>query len=262
MNRQSRAGRRALRTALCFAAGLALAACKAQPADAAFPNALWFVVHDVCGANLKLTGHAAPCLSLGHGYALLKDPRSAQLLVIPTRRMSGIESPGLLAPDAPNYWQAAWETKPLFEKLVRRPVPRADFGLAINSVTGRTQNQLHIHIDCVRPEIVKALAANLDRIGPQWADLNVRLKGRLFRAMLLKGADLGDRDPFKLLAASDPVAAADMGPETMAVIGVDLPTGEPGLVVLARRADMAMDDKGAAEGVLDHTCRVLHETHP
>ncbi len=247
---------------MCFGAALALAACRGAPADAAFPGALWFVVHDMCGADLKLTGRPAPCVRVAHGYAILKDPRSAQLLVIPTRRLSGIESPELLAPDAPNYWQAAWETKPLFETYTHRPVPRSDFGLAINSVTGRTQNQLHIHIDCVRPDVVKALADNLSSIGPQWSDLNVRLKGRLYRAMLLKGAELGARDPFRLLADSDPVAAADMGPETMAVIGVDLPSGEPGFVVLARRANMAVYDKGAAEGVLDHTCRVLHETQP
>ncbi len=237
-------------------------ACKAPPADAAFPDALWFVVHDVCGVDMKLTGHAAPCTSLGHGYAILSDPRSAQLLVIPTRRLTGIESPELLSADAPNYWQAAWDTKALFERRVGRPVPRDDFGLAINSVSGRTQNQLHIHIDCVRPEVAQALADNIAEIGPQWADLNVTLKGRRFRAMLVKGADLGLRDPFKLLAEGDPLAAADMGPETLAVVGVTLPTGVPGFVLLARRANLALDDRGASEGLLDHTCRVLREAQP
>ncbi len=257
------ATRRAFREILRLGAVVLTAACvKVAPADAAFPNALWFVVHDVCGADKRLTGHAAPCVSFSHGYAILKDPRSTQLLLVPTRRLSGIESPELLAADAPNYWQSAWAAKPLFEARAHHKIMRSDFGLAINSVPGRTQNQLHIQIDCVKPEVSQALARNLDKIGPHWAELDVPLMGRRFHAMLLKGQNLGPRDPFKLLAESDPAAAADMGSETMAVLGVSLPTGEPGFVVLARRANPAMDDKGAAESLLDHSCRVFHEAQP
>src|SRR5262249_21213379 len=45
-----------------------------------------------------------------NGYAVLKDKVGiAQFLLIPTRRIIGIESPELLSPDIPNYWRAAWE---------------------------------------------------------------------------------------------------------------------------------------------------------
>ncbi|MHB8284548.1 MAG: CDP-diacylglycerol diphosphatase [Caulobacteraceae bacterium] len=256
------AGRRALRETLRLGAILLLAACKGASADAAAPDALWFVVHDVCGADMRLTGHALPCLSYNSTYSIVKDPGSPQLLVVPTRRLTGIESPELLAPDSPNYWQAAWQTRSLFEKRAHRPIPRNAFGLAINSLPGRTQNQLHIHIDCVKPEIIQALNDSLAQVGPQWADLDVPLRGRFYHAMLIKGEDLGARDPFKLLAEGDPLAAADMGQQTLAVIGVTLPSGAPAFVLLARHANMAVGDKGAAESLLDHTCSVLHEAQP
>jgi hypothetical protein len=38
-----------------------------------------------------------------------------------------------------------------------RPIPRDVVGLAINSQKARSQNQLHIHIDCVMAEVIQSL---------------------------------------------------------------------------------------------------------
>ncbi|MET0331942.1 MAG: CDP-diacylglycerol diphosphatase, partial [Dyella sp.] len=44
-----------------------------------------------------------------NGYAILKDHHGpAQYLLIPTARITGIESPLLLRAGAPNYFAAAW----------------------------------------------------------------------------------------------------------------------------------------------------------
>ena len=48
-------------------------------------------------------------------------------------------------------------------------MPRDDISLAVNSVYGRSQNQLHIHIDCVRSDVRNALRA---------ADPTIRGPGR------------------------------------------------------------------------------------
>ena len=52
------------------------------------------------------------------GVALLKDLNGvAQELAIPTRRLTGIEDPLLLAPDAPNYFAYAWHERAAVEAL-------------------------------------------------------------------------------------------------------------------------------------------------
>ncbi len=224
------------------------------------PNALWRVVHDLCMTDMKASGNPAPCakVDLARGYAVLKDIRGAtQLLLIPTTRVSGIEDPQLLAPTSPNYWQAAWEARQLFERRAGRPVPRDEIGLAINSAYGRSQDQLHIHIDCVRPDVLRALRANEPKLRTRWSNLNVDLAGSHYRAMWIDGADLGSRDPFKLLADNDPKARADMGRETLVVVGASSAGGAPGFVLLSARANLATFDQGHGEVLLDHQCEVL-----
>jgi CDP-diacylglycerol pyrophosphatase len=234
----------------------------ASPTLAADPNALWHIVHDQCAPAAQAGTGPAPCaaVDLAGGYAVLKDIRgTTQLLLIPTDRRTGVESPELLAPASPNYWQAAWAARPLFEKLAGGPVPREDVGLAINSKYARSQNQLHIHIDCVKPDVLRTVQANAARIGARWSNLNVDLAGHRYRAMRIKGADLGSRNPFKLLADGDAQAREDMGREALVVIAVSLPGGKPGFILLSDRADTSKNDRASGESLLDHACEVLGE---
>ncbi len=245
------------RSALAFVVAAAVLVVPAQAAD---PNALWHVVHDLCVPAMKSVHKPAPCtrVDLRAGYAVLKDIRGdTELLLIPTRRVSGIEDPQILAAGSPNYWQDAWNAKGLFEARARRPVPREDLGLAINSVYGRSQNQLHIHIDCVRPDVRDALAANLSKIGLRWSTLPVTLAGHRYRVMRLVGEAIAPRDPFMLVARGDREARADMGRETLAVFGATFARGQRGFIVLSDRADALGLDIGASEQLLDHSCAVL-----
>jgi CDP-diacylglycerol pyrophosphatase len=77
---------------------------------------LYEIIHDSCIASLDDDQQPLPCkyvdISTGerNGYAVLKDKVGiAQFLLIPTRRITGIESPELLSSDIPNYWRAAWK---------------------------------------------------------------------------------------------------------------------------------------------------------
>ena len=229
-------------------------------AGASNPNALWHVVHDLCVVDMRVSGHPAPCLMVDrrHGWAALKDLRGkTQVLLIPTRKVTGIESPKLLEPGGPNYWRAAWDARRFFEKRAGREVPREDVGLAINSMFGRSQDQLHIHIDCVRADVIAALAAHADEIGTDWAPLGVDLAGKRYRARRLEGADLDGRDPFKLLAAESPDVRADMGRQTLAMIGATFAAGRPGFILLAATGNTPENPDGASEALLDHDCAVL-----
>lgn len=244
---------------LLAAAALAIAWLTAPGARAANPDALWHIVHDQCAPDMAAKHTPAPCdaVDLAGGFAVLKDLHGAtQLLLIPTDRITGIEAPEILAPGAKNYWRDAWSARPVFQRRAGRTVPREDLALAINSKFGRSQNQLHIHIDCVRADVRQVLDANARAIGPTWSALNVDLAGRRYRARRLDGEDLGSSDPFRLLA-EDPQARADMSRETLVVIGARFQGARPGFVLLSDRADPLTGDIGHGEDLLDPTCKLL-----
>jgi CDP-diacylglycerol pyrophosphatase len=226
-------------------------------AEAAHPNALWHIVHDLCARDVRISGDPAPCakVDLRAGYALIKDvERPTQYLLLPTARITGIESPSLLAADAPNYWRSAWANRGYVEKQIGRPVGRDGIGLAVNSYGGRTQNQLHIHIDCVSPETRQAVDAAAGRLGSHWSELTLGPRGVRYRARWIAGQD-PPADPFKLVARTDGLARADMGRMSLALIPADKPHGVPGFVLLSDRS--GDDHDAAAEELLDHHCRGL-----
>jgi CDP-diacylglycerol pyrophosphatase len=206
-------------------------------------DALWQIVAGQCVPDDRQHGDPAPCaqvdLTAGqqHGYAVLKDIVGAtQFLLIPTARIAGIESPELLAPDATNYFAAAWRARIFVEHRAGRALPRDSVSLAINSSTGRTQNQLHIHIDCVREDVRQALADHAREVSASWTPVTVLADG-------LAGA------------------RADMGSETLVVVGMGErgvgPDSRPGFIILADRADAATGNPGVGEQLQDHSCALL-----
>jgi CDP-diacylglycerol pyrophosphatase len=229
-------------------------------AQATDPSALWHIVHDRCVPNEQLHGDPAPCalVDLAAGYVVLKDIVGAtQFLLLPTARISGIESPALLAPGAPDYFQDAWEARRFTAARAPAPPTRADLSLAVNSVYGRSQNQLHIHIDCLRVDVRDALAQHLGSLGDGWAPFPVPLAGERYIARRLLAPDLAGENPFVLLAASSPEARAHMGDYTLVVAGAAF-AGKPGFVLLADRADRAAGDFASGEALQDHDCALAH----
>jgi CDP-diacylglycerol pyrophosphatase len=120
-------------------------------------DALWKIVHGRCVPDMQTNHNPAPCISVHlaqgevAGFAILKDTtENTQYLVIPTAKIPGIESPTILAPDAINYFSEAWTATNLVDQRLGHALPRTDFAIAINSVSGRSQNQLHIHVDCIQ----------------------------------------------------------------------------------------------------------------
>lgn len=219
-------------------------------------NVLWHVVHDLCVSDRRLTGHPAPCLKvdLERGYAVLTDlAKPTQLLFAPTVRLSGVEDPKLQGAKTPNYWSFAWEARSLLDERAGRPIPRDQIGLVVNSVYARTQNQLHIHLDCVRADVMSRLRERLGDIGPDWAPLDVDLVGHRYLARWIPDADLAREDPFKLIAKTR--ARGDMARQTLALVGARSAERGPGFVLLNDQADLARRDTGHGEDLLDHGCR-------
>ena len=225
---------------------------------------LWHHVNDECVPDQTAHGDQAPCefVALGQGvarvFAFYKDRVGAtQFLLIPTRKVSGIDDPDLLLPGGPNYWAAAWQARAYVEKAAKRNIPWDAIALAINSALARSQDQLHIHIDCVQPDVRAALIKHMNEIGTRWTPFPVELHGLPYLARRLAATDLVTQDPFKLLARDVPGAAQDMRDETLALVGADFGSGEKGFVLLAGHADLAKMRFTHAANLLDHACRLL-----
>lgn len=241
-----------IRFVLC----LLLLALAAAPAHAANPDALWQIVHDRCVPDQQTKGVPAPCarVDLAGGTVVLKDlVGDTQYLLMPTAKVTGIEDPAILAPSAPNYFAAAWRARDLVDARVGRSLPREDIGLAINSIYGRTQNQLHIHVDCLRPDVIAALRANGALVGLHWSPFPVQLLGHPYLARRAGSEDLSHVNPFALLANDVPTAHADMGKWTIVAAGITL-SGHPDFILLADQARLTIGDRGSGEELQDHAC--------
>ncbi|MBJ7336909.1 CDP-diacylglycerol diphosphatase [Mycolicibacterium sp.] len=216
------------------------------------PSALWRIVGDECVPNEIAHGDPAPCAEVEPDYAVLKDlVGPTQFLLIPTRRLSGIDDPAILAPGVPNYFAAAWRARSFVDERAGATLPREWLSLAINSAFARSQDQLHIHVDCLSPGVHEALTEHAAAIGPSWAPFPVPLAGHRYDAMSVIGDELV-ADPFALLADGVPGARDDMAARTLVVVGSNDVGGGPGFVVLTDRADPATGDQAAGEELQDH----------
>ena len=175
------------------------------------------------------------------------------MLAIPTRRITGIEDPQMLAPDAPNVFADAWKAKALLEARLGRALPREAVALTINSKWARSQEQLHVHVDCLAKPVAEALAADRSALDDRWRAMTVALKGRVYFARRLDSADLSDSEPLKLLAAGLEGAKAHMDAYTLSAVGATF-DGRPGFILLAD--SFSLEGGGHAEDLQDHDCAI------
>ncbi|CAM2183985.1 CDP-diacylglycerol pyrophosphatase [Paraburkholderia sacchari] len=215
-------------------------------------NGLWKVVGEQCVPNARDKGDPGPCTSVDFQkrYAVLKDINGrAQYLLIPTDRVPGIESAEILYGGSPEYWVGAWAAGRYVDAKLKSTLAPTQLGLEINSSQRRSQNQLHIHVDCMRNDIADALAPyRHDAPGTwRWTTLDGK-RYRVTRVMSL--ANQGN--PFR-------VVERDLGPkqsmavQTILVTGAGPDTARDGWLVVNSGLDVE-DGTGTAEGLLDHSC--------
>ena len=203
------------------------------------PMALWRIVHGACVPHFEAGKGLSPCESVdlsggeAQGVAILKDlVGAAQMLAIPTRRITGIEDPQMLAPDAPKVFAAAWGAKTLVEARLHVVLPRQAVAIAINSKWARSQDQFHLHVDCVAKNVAATLADNRASFDGVWRAMAVPLNGRVYLARRLDSADLADVAPLKLLADGVEGARTHMDAYSLAAVGATF-DGKPGFILLA-----------------------------
>ena len=220
---------------------------------------LKFIAQEQCLPHWLAAHDPTPCISVtlvgkgavADGFVVLADRKGgAHFLLIPTRTISGIESPEVRVPDALNYFESAWEARQVLDGLVGHSVPRSAVGLAVNQVRARSQDQLHIHISCLRKSVYDALEAVAEQVGESWTPISIG--DSQYQATRVMGGQLGALNPFELLADRLPGAKDTMGDFTLLVAGMEFKEG-PGFVLLAGNsvpgAELMLDSSCAVAGV-------------
>lgn len=221
-------------------------------------DGLWKVVGGQCVPNMRDKGQPGPCTTVDFQkrYAVLKDIAGrAQYLVIPTDRVSGIESADILYAGSPEYWVGAWAAGRHVEAKLGVPLAGNQLGLEINSSERRTQDQLHIHVDCMRSDITEALAPFNNATPGTWRWTT--LDGSRYR--VTRVTSLSDRNnPFRVVER-DLGTNQSMAVQTILVTGAGADAKRDGWLIVNSGLDVE-GGTGTAEGLLDHRCDLTRTT--
>jgi CDP-diacylglycerol pyrophosphatase len=218
-------------------------------------DAIRRVVQDQCLPNWRQHHEPAPCERIwvsspqpdSPGYAVLEDRKGgAHYLLIPIQTLTGNDSGELLDPDLPNYFAEAWNARDLLDKYVGHAVPRPAVGLALNSARARDQDQFHLNIECLRPEVFDALHASAAQISAKWSPITVI--GSTYQAMRIGDPSLETTRPFDLVAQLSSDARHHLETYTLLIAGMQYPDGA-GFVILTSTGP-------TAELLLDPGCTV------
>ncbi|WP_034918469.1 CDP-diacylglycerol diphosphatase [Erwinia sp. 9145] len=217
-------------------------------------NALWKTVREQCVPNQQENNDPTPCriVDLRNGFVVMKDRNGPlQYLLLPVNRITGIESPQLLNPATPNFFAEAWRARHYMEERRGALIDDRVFSLTINSPTGRTQKQLHIHISCLRPDIRQRLDTLNSTLNDHWQ--STQLAGNDYQIRTITRDEMKRTSPFIRIANELPGAREEMGKYSIAIAA--LPDGRRALMVTKR--NLLKLNRASAEELQDHSCQIL-----
>ncbi|SQH15434.1 CDP-diacylglycerol pyrophosphatase [Providencia heimbachae] len=213
-------------------------------------DALWNIVSQQCVPLQHTKQQPASCLKVdtSNQYVLFED-RNGPLhnLVIPTNKITGIESPLLLAENTPSYFSLAWQERADLSRGLNKTIPEELLAVAVNSQYGRSQDQLHIHIACLKKDILEKLNDQQSVITSNWTEFPIKLEGHHYLAKRITTYSI---NPFKLLQEYALQHDDNIGHFGLAM--VQLKDGS--LVLLANRMDLWDLNLGSAGEILDYQC--------
>jgi CDP-diacylglycerol pyrophosphatase len=260
--RSSSHRRRIVRSRLLVAASFVFSLVALGFGDAAERQALWQVVR-ACVADYQTTGATFPCLAVNlsdgidRGSAVLRPPFGApDTILVPTRKVVGVEDPWLQSPAAPNYFAAALRAS-AFVKKPDGSAPRLDeVALAVNSRFTRTQDQLHIHIGCASPRIreaLPALAAAM-KVG-EWAPVRSLVPGSELWGMRTGRSDFDQLEPFRLAAGRLAIDNSNLNRMMVFVVGTQVASRDELVLFVADDSRQPRSGRFLAEDFVDPGCR-------
>jgi len=219
---------------------------------AADRNILWDKVHNQCDVNYSNNGVYAPCalVDKNNGYVFYKvDYDKYQYLLMPLKKITGVEDPQLLDADLPPYLYMAWWGRDLVSEKTGRTVKEKDISITINPLNSRSQDQLHLHISCLAQPVRTALD-NVTTYSSSWAEFPQPLQGITWQYRKITLAELKQRNLFKEINDNVVANGKEMQYTTIALLNID----NNDFLLLTASGD---SNKGiAAETLQDHDCAV------
>lgn len=248
----SRALRCLMTAALVMAAGAA---------EASERNRLWAVVR-TCASAYRWTGLSFPCLAvdlpgnnLKLGSAVLRPLHTDELILSPTRETAGIEDPFLQSDEAPNYFAAAWRARSFLKGPDGAPPARDEVALIVNTKGTRSQDQLHIHIGCLRPDVRRFLDEAAQRMPlNQWTRIGPVVPRQIYFGVRVTEADFQTLNPVRIAAQGFAGAARNPGGLMVMAVGARVHEEDDMLILaLFEGVDGRIQHVGA-EDLLDRSC--------
>lgn len=206
---------------------------------------LWESVNKEC-LNKKSLVQDGKCLVKDQSFAIIRTPKEQyHYLFVPAIDISGIESPELWISGYPSWFQNAWRNRYIAAPWLGENKNQHDIGIAINSRARRTQQQLHVHLNCIREDITRELNSKV--ISSQWQPITLTspaASGR-YESILLPGSDIPDNLLPELARIHHSI---NMHPENTSLFAMQLASGKT--VVLTTDYDPANPRSGAAVDLL------------
>jgi CDP-diacylglycerol pyrophosphatase len=210
------------------------------------PSALWALA-ECCSKSLA-GNRDCRAYDARDDYIILKDnapTKPESFMIIPTKRVTGIEDPEIFAMPFVDFWEYGWQRSRQYPgKAGSRTA------MAINSARARSQNQLHIHISCVRPDVSRILGQDKE-IGTYPAEMvTLQLPPHNNTYRVVKVTRLsGTESPYEVIQVI-PGVQKNMGEQSIAVVGSQKRDEYYVLETYYHGAD-----SGAAEELLDESCK-------
>jgi CDP-diacylglycerol pyrophosphatase len=223
---------------------------------------LWKIVNGMCVPDEQQHSNPAPCVEvnlsegLDRGFVILKDGSPTKpngYLLIPTRHIVDGDEDFFLRSGSPNYFQYAWNYRDFVSQHLGARLAWDMIGLATNSSHDRSQNQFHIHIDCVRPAVRDFLHGATEISDGLWSRVEVPTANHPYFVTKIPRDSLEGINPFKLVADGLPGAGVDIGLQTLVLIGARFQDGKRGFYLLTSRYDGPRSAHG--EDLLDPGCQ-------
>ena len=127
-------------------------------------------------------------------------------------------------------------------------IPLSEVALAVNSRVGRSQDQLHIHVDCLKPSVRVALRQHASAFMAGWTPLKFSLEGARYYGLKVGASEAEGFNPFESLARL-PGARQDLRGTSLAVVSAPANDSGGGFYVLAYRGR-----RSPVEELLDARC--------
>jgi CDP-diacylglycerol pyrophosphatase len=210
-----------------------------------------------CIVAKSVTGRPFPCLSVEPdkadrpGTAVMRAPGSpSHVIVMPVRDIVGIEAPELRHQIGNILWRESLASRRHVVEALNGAITIDDVGIAVNAEGGRSQDHLHIHLDCLGRSVHTAVLTSAQHINGDWTLLPHKLQGSRFFAMRTKAVDAERFNPFD---AVQTLPSRGSRPNEITFVAISTGPDDPdrGHLLLAFRAP-----GGHSEKLLDHACLI------